>query len=220
MKTGQYLSAATYLSAYRVSCERKGCPLDQQLERLLKDAQRSCDRGRGAPRQALPLPFNRLGSLPRGRDAWATDGPLSPRNAIVLGSWFLCREVELSCLRASLVELSWNDGLKSVTVKLPASKTDPAAAGVSRTRICSCPDDGPVSTACPVHVAWDQILFLRRQFPRMMFGNDFEADLPFFPTSEAGVCTKEGMAKTFKHATVLLQVPGASVDGSSEISGH
>ena len=84
-------------------------------------------------RQALPLPFDLLGSLPSERSALAAHGPLSPRNAIVVGAWFLCREVELSCLRASLVEIGKKDGLPAVTIILPALKSDSAAAVVSRT---------------------------------------------------------------------------------------
>ena len=43
---GYYLSAATYVSAYKVAAERQGLEWHQDLGRVVKDVVRSCERGR------------------------------------------------------------------------------------------------------------------------------------------------------------------------------
>ena len=103
LKLGGYRSAAVYLSAYKVASERLGYVLGGSEIRAIRDATRACERGQGPAKQALPLPFEKLGQLRGDRQSWCKVGPLSPRNAIIAGAWFLCREVELSCTRAALL---------------------------------------------------------------------------------------------------------------------
>ena len=143
-------SAETYLALWKVTEERRGFPLTVDIHRLLKDVIRSCKRGRGAPMKALALPLESLGKLPEGNDPWVRGGPVGPKTAIVLGSWFLARESELSTTRASFVTFG-NDvrlGGETVTWHLPASKSDPEAKGVARTHGCCC---GAQDWACPAH---------------------------------------------------------------------
>ena len=47
LRAGQYSSAAVYLSAYRVACERRGFALDDLAVRSIRDYTRSCLRGVG-----------------------------------------------------------------------------------------------------------------------------------------------------------------------------
>ena len=86
LKKGAYRSAGNYLHSYKVEAERLGHGWDGQLQRLLKDCTRSCARGLGAPARAAPLPLDRLASLPSSRSPWALEGPVGPRNAMVVGS--------------------------------------------------------------------------------------------------------------------------------------
>ena len=85
LKAGGYRSADTYISLWRVSCERAGHVLGPDLERLVKDITRSCKRGLGAPVKPLGLPLERFHELPDGWDAWSTHGPLGPRAAMIVG---------------------------------------------------------------------------------------------------------------------------------------
>ena len=117
-----YISAAAHLSAYRTWAERRDTSFDDPAIRTLKDYKRSAERGMGPGQQSMGLPFERLGELPKGSKAWVPLGPLCPRYCVIFGAWFLAREVELSCVRASLVTVK--DGARpSVTVYLPASKS-------------------------------------------------------------------------------------------------
>ena len=141
------------------------------LVRNVADFSRSCLRGIGAPARPKPLPFELLHHLPVGRDPWVPHGPVNPRAAILCGSWWLCRELELSSQRARLLEFELvkmeDSGRKmwKASLHLPASKTDLVAAGVSRSLLCSCSSSSSSpSSSCVVHALLDHVLHLRRRF--------------------------------------------------------
>ena len=163
LKAGGYRSADTYLSLWKVSCERAGHALGTDLERLLKDITRSCKRGIGAPVKPLGLPLERFRELPGGLDSWTPLGPLGPRTAMIVGAWFMTREAELSSTRASLVTFGSDPKLGGDTVSwfLPASKSDSEARGTARTHGCCC--TSPL-TACPVHELKRHLDLLKSKF--------------------------------------------------------
>ena len=218
LKRGGYASAAQYLSEYKLEAERQGQTIGGPEIRALKDCKRSCERGMGQPMRAMALPFARLGELPGGREPWVVGGPLCPRNAIVAGSWFLTREVELSTARARLVEIQLSPS-PHVTWCLPVSKTDQQALGVHRTHCCHC-EFGGAPRACAVHVLWDQLSYLRRRFPEAIVDGHFAEDFPLFPDREGKVCSKPAMADTFRSAAEHLGLPAEVPDGSAGITGH
>ena len=221
LKKGNYQSADSYLSLYRVRAEREGYPLDAAMARLIKDTVRSCNRGRGAPVRPMGLPFERLGDLLQvGEAAWSAEGPLGPGRAVLLGSWFMMREQELSTTRASLVTLREGQGGSASTISwsLPASKNDSEAAGVTRSHGCCC--SASRSWLCPFHAVVDQLEMLKVRFPGQFRHGVPEADLPLFPTAEGGVVTKSGMTETIVAAADLLKVEKQTADGSERVSGH
>ena len=127
---------------------------------------------------------------------------------MILGAWFLCREVELACLRASLVEVGQVSGRLAVTLTLPVSKTDPAAAGTARSQKCQC---GQKPTpACPVHCLMDQLGFLRRRFPSRWCGEVPDEDLPLFPDEAGNPVEEWAMTETIVRAAGMLKVPVTS----------
>ena len=101
LKEGKYISAANYLSAYKVEGERRGYAADAWTRRAIADYSRSCIRGLGGPVKAAPLPMENLASLPASHTPVCPTGPLGPRNFVVVGTWWLTREVELSTARAA-----------------------------------------------------------------------------------------------------------------------
>ena len=126
LKAGHYATADSYLYLYRTTCERRGWSLSPPLALLFKDCVRSCLRGIGAPTKALALPFRKLGELDVLADSpWNSGGPVGPACAIVVGAWFLTREIELATSRASLLTLGTDElDLPVVRWQLPASKTE------------------------------------------------------------------------------------------------
>ena len=219
LKAGRYRAAESYLSAYKMACIRLGYEITQEHQAAMRDAVRSCTRGIGAPTKAAAIPFERLSQLPAGRHAWVPGGPLSPRNALTAGSWWLLREIEVSTVRARLAEVSWSGDLLVVHITLPASKTDQRASGVSRGHRCRCAG-AEYNVGCPAHVVLDQLLFLRRQFPARWRGGLPDWDLPLFPNFQGLSCSKEAVVATLQAAASKLEVPLSSADGSSRISGH
>ena len=168
IKAGGYRSAASLLSQYRVDAERRGCTFDAQLSRLYADISRSCRRGLGPPVRAGALPMERLRELSGDHAPFVREGPLGPRNALVVGSYWLLREAELSSLRAAMVTITPGPVPTAVLV-LPASKNDVEAQGVSRAHACLCGSGSPMPD-CPVHAAWDQLWLLKRAFPQRFVG--------------------------------------------------
>ena len=220
LKYGRYRSAAGYLSQYRVECERRGFFVDSLMQRAIKDSTRSCARGLGGPVRALPLPFDKLRLLPGCRTPWSASGPLSPRNFVVLGSWFMMREVEAAHTLASNVSVKLDDlGKPRVEWFLPVSKTDQEAVGALRVHGCSC--TSAVDRSCPGHAAWDQLTFLKERFG-VKKGEVvvLPVGLPMFPNVEGEMCHKDAMTETIVAAAKHLDVDLALADGSSRVSGH
>ena len=219
LKAGRYRSASVYLSTYKSWALRQGHDWTAPLQQSMQDAIRSCERGLGGPVKARPLPFARLSELPGGDEPWVQGGPLRPRNAIVIGSWFLTRELELSSASAASLELSFpSPGIPQVRFHLPASKSDVLATGVAREHGCSC--RGGPSAACPAHAAWDHLTFLRERFPTYWQPSSSPMDLPLFPAASGAACSKDAMTATIVRAATLLGVELSAPDGSERVAGH
>ena len=199
LKAGRYRSASVYLSTYKSWTARHGHDWSAVLQQAFQDAVRSCERGLGGPVKARALPFGRLGELPGGDAPWTAGGPMRPRSALVLGAWFLTREIELSSASAAALELSFpRPGIPQVRFHLPASKTDITAVGTAREHGCSC--HGAPSAACPAHAAWDHLSFLRDHLPDRWQSAAAPLDLPLFPAASGAACSKEAMCATILHA--------------------
>jgi len=219
LKAGRYRSAAVYLSTYKTWTARQGHSWSATLQQAMADAIRSCERGLGGPVKARALPFARLGDLPGGDAPWVAGGPMRPRNAIVIGSWFLTRELELSSAAAAALELSFpRPGIPQVKFHLPASKSDVQATGTAREHGCSC--IGVPVPSCPAHAAWDHLTFLRNRFADHWQSSSPSPELPLFPSELGTACSKDSMVATIVHAASLLGVELSSPDGSERVSGH
>ena len=220
LKAGGYRSATGYLSLYRSSCARAGHGFGPELAVAARDAARSCSRGLGAPIRATPLPLERLHVLSGGRAPWVAGGPCSPRNAVVIGTWWLLREIELATVPAHLVEVAPGpDGTPLVSLTLPASKTDQAARGAARSHRCRCDSVG-AAFGCPAHTVLDQLAFLQRQFPRRWARGRPDQELPLFPRLTGDACSKPSMVGTVVAAATQLGIPMANADGTTRVSGH
>ena len=88
-----------------------------------------------------------------------------------VGSFHIFREIELSFVIASSVDINWET--REDTFSLPVSKTDPRAVGCTRTWGCVC--DGQHSSPCAFLAMIDQLEFLENKFLGVAF-----VDLPLF----------------------------------------
>ena len=218
LKAGGYRSAGSVLSQYSVDSIRAGCTVDRAIERALADATRSCSRGLGPPRRALALDVLRFVGLPTSPDPWVPGGPVGPRNMMVIGSWWLLREIEAAGARAKHVRIVPGSPLVA-TFLLPTSKTDLQAVGAARAQPCICGSSTP-RPDCPVHAAWDQLLLLRRMFPGRHSDGKPSTDLPLFPDARGKAISKALFTKTLLEGARLSEQPLTNLDGSLRVSGH
>jgi hypothetical protein len=222
LKAGRYRSAKLYLSAVKLHSERMGFPTSDAVERHIKDATRSCERGQGGSRQAGALPFDRLAELPSSPTPWVAGGPLGPAQLVLAGSWWLTREIELSNTRACHVSFAGSPSVPGQLVAtwcLPASKADPQAIGENRVHGCTC--EHKTLHACPAHA-----LFLQRGRLAQLFPGRFDdrgspdPDLPLFPDHAGSPVGKDKVVGTIRSAAHLLGLPAFAADGEHLWTGH
>ena len=218
LRAGGYRSSDNVLSQMKVDAERAGVEITAATKRALTDAARSCRRGLGPPLRAMALDFPRFEQLPADVAPWAPGGPASPRNALIIAGWWMMREIEVSNLRVSCVQIA-QGRCPVVALTLPASKTDQAGVGVRRTHTCICQNGAP-RPFCPAHCAWDQLLRLRREYAERFNGETLLTDMPFFPTTGGAPCSKEGFTQTIVRAAQLLNQPITDDLENVRISGH
>ena len=221
LKAGGYRSASAYLSIVRVEACRAGQSIDSMLAQAFTDARRSCERGLGPSRKVAGLPLTRLGLLPPQNTPWNAGGPASPQRALVAGTWWLTREVELSTARAKHVLFSRSeDGKLAATWHLPVSKADPGALGVERTHGCCC-EQHPLCSVCPAHTLWYQRAFLRSRFRGRHDAEGLpDATLPLFPDLGGEPCSRQAMVETIRAAARHLSLPAVSAGGLHLWAGH
>ncbi len=194
LKAQGYRTAPQYLYALKRQHVSLGHRWTEQLTRELIDCCRSCSRGLGPPSQSQPLPLG----------AWVT-GPLpAPTvlaagiDVVLVGSWWLMREIELAGLLVQDVHLSPGLHCGTATLLLAVSKTDASAKGVRRTLGCCCP-----SALCPTAAV--------RRLMRTTTG--LSGTEYVVRTLEGHPATKAEVVREVKHVGRLLGV-------SAGISGH
>ena len=169
---------------------------------------------RGPVRQSRSLQLGRLGMLAIVDTQWPKEGPLEPLATLVLGTWFLLREIELAA--AKLCDLTVDVAASQVSLRIPASKTDTAGLGSTRTHRCIC--GAPCNLAhCPLRAAlcvFDSASHLARLHGR-------SADLfPLFPNHQGRHCTKAAIVATIEAAANGLGEPLLDAQGRRLFGGH
>ena len=152
MKDGSYRSCAQYFSAVVKHQERElRLPVSDLLKGLIADCKRSILRGLGT--EQLKDAFDVWALRPlleasnRHVRAWHADDVYAMADALLLASWFMWREVELSNLRRSHIYLEG----RQVFVLLAVQKTDTQGSLMTRSLKCCCVVQQHVF--CPFHAA-------------------------------------------------------------------
>ena len=218
LRAGGYRSASSILSQYRTDATRAGSPPDLQAQRAFTDAARACRRGLGPPVRALALDVPPLCTLTSDDTPWSAAGPVGPRNLLIVGAWWLLREIELSGVRAAHAQIVPGTPVVA-TLLLPASKTDVAAMGTARAHPCICGSSRP-RPDCPVHALWDQLLCLQRRFPDLHAQGLPLPSLPLFPTIEGKAIAKTAVVQTILEGADRTEQDKKNADGTLRLSGH
>ena len=110
LRAGRYRSHANYLNLYVVEAERQGGrDPSAAVRRAVADAKCACGRGLGGPKQSDGIPLELLALMPPGEAPFSPGGPMWPKHAIIMGTLFLTREVELAS--AVVADISFQQGV-------------------------------------------------------------------------------------------------------------
>ena len=99
LKRGGYRSGTTYVSDAKRTHLELNHPWSEQLALAHKDVARSLTRGLGPSRQAQPIPLHLFAESPEVPSLQAAGTLLRPRDAVIVGCWWLLREIELAALK-------------------------------------------------------------------------------------------------------------------------
>ena len=167
----------------------------------------------GPARQSKPIHIVAVSKLAVDHQPIAPGGMLGPLHAVVVGVFFLLREIELSLLLVRNVKVQGTGERSSVTLSLPASKTDPFGTGTERTWGCVCFHG--YMNMCPVHAIIKQLAILHSVFP------SGEVDqLSLFPTSHGETVSKIAVVQTINELERRAGYETANRFGESLFGGH
>jgi hypothetical protein len=210
LRDAGYRSTSGYLSIAKQEHTARYGDLDDQTLQAITRASRAARRGLGPAKHTRELPFKRLPEIPPWFMAGRIVGaPLQCRSALIIGSWYLMREIELAAASRSDITLVERDQV--VELYLPTQKTDAEGAGCTRRLMCTCQVDKDL---CPFHTIKSQVQWLDEHFPPNL-------DPPLFPADLQGNRqTKAGFTAIVQEVCVLLGLPTATKSGASMVTGH
>ena len=169
-RAGRYRSVENYLSRIKDLHIGEGFDWSMCLERTFRKSKRAVNRGIGPARQSAAL------------DLVCARGPVGLRNLIVVGCFWMLRELEISCAKVCHLEVDlvhyWVDWTLAV------SKTDVRALGKVPRWECVC--SGDLTGPCPFHAIVNQLQILR-----LSHGGELSGSSPLFPTLIGGFVDKQ-----------------------------
>jgi hypothetical protein len=98
LRAAGYRSAVAIADQAVLTAKLRDITVPPAVNIALRDARRASQRGQGPPRKSEPVPVERLIEIPLSRTPAHADGPLWPRRSVVIASWWLLREIEMSSL--------------------------------------------------------------------------------------------------------------------------
>ena len=212
MKFHQYRSWPNYMSRAKREHILAGFEWTDLLDLVAKSCSRSLARGLGPARQSAEYSVREVWELRLGDEPLCEDGPVNPKALAVLGAYFLTREIELSLALVGNFQVLPGP---RVVWRLPATKTDPAAASVTREWGCLCQESS--SYPCPAHCAAEHLSVLTRRFG---VDGGLPPELPVFPTVSGKTCEKHNVVRSFEELGRLCGLPLVDPLGRRAFGGH
>ena len=213
-KAGGDRSYPTYWSAVKLLHIESGHPWTDLLEVTGRWVTRSVQRGIGPARQSRPLSMAKLLALNSSEEPLVEGGPIWPVRALLLGSIFLLREVELAAATTGHIRLDME--ACEVTWKLASSKADPAAMGTLRTWGCLC---GSPALPCPFHLAVLAVNAANHRAAESLTAAQ-RSSLPLFPNRLGTVPKKDKMVRTIEAAATACKESLVNDAGLRLFGGH
>ena len=208
-KAGKYRSFQNYASAAKNAHVEAGHDWTQLLDHTRAWVTRSVSRGIGPARQSCSFVYHQLLRVPTTPMPLHSDGPHHPVRFALLSVAFLLREIEAS----TAVLGSWTiaTDTKEISWRLPASKSDHMALGVTRTWPCTC---GLDTLACPYHAAVEhqEWLTISKWFTGPC--------TPLCPTSKGKHPSKQAVVTTIELLATMCGQSVADDLGNRRFGGH
>ena len=222
LRQGGYRSASLYLYTLKNSHIRHGYEWNDQLGLELKDCLRAVRRGLGPPKRADALPLDAIANITIDEEdplELAGQETATHRDAALVASWWMLREIELSSaiLSQLIIQVPGTESASSAseghascgraTFDLPVSKSDFRALGKRRTHCCACP-----SKACPVAAA----IRLRAHAVAVAVRTATPTRrAPLFPNADGSFRNKAQVVSVFQNLCVLVEAEGLRITGHS-----
>ncbi|CAE8601735.1 unnamed protein product [Polarella glacialis] len=206
-----YRSGANYIARAKDRHRELGHQWTSDIQWAELKVNRAFARGSGTDRQSAPLDptmvSTAIGSLPE-----LPHGLHDPARCILIGSFFLLRELELAAARVGDLTL---DMLKrTVTLRLPISKTDQGGAGTSRIWPCCCL--GTITVPCAFCCMCCHVESLALKFGVRSTLTSF----PLFPSCDGLPVTKAAVVLAIEAMAVHLGLPLLDTLGRRAFGGH
>ena len=212
LKRGGYRSAADYMSTAKDK-HLQTYPWSHQLARAHKASVRAALRGIGPSHQCAevdPIAMAKAAKALEGKD---DNLPAGFHFTIIIASFFVLREIELSTMIRGSVKL--DKVALTVTINLPASKTDWMALSCQRSWGCVCLGEFD-AMSCPYHAMEAQLSLLVD-----FFGDEAKCDeFPVAPSKQGKVMTKESVVRSIQAVAMFMGLEMTAPDGRDAITGH
>lgn len=210
-RAGQYRSFRNYIYKVRDLRISEDYPWPPSLDRICKKCIRSVLRGIGPSQQAVDFNVEALHSLTISPRPIVPGGPWSPRECLLVGAFFMTREIELSGAFRRHVRM---DRDKRICYwLLPATKADVMGRGTERSWGCVCKSKPGPCPFCSMDAHLNRM--------EEVFGSPDEHDeLPLFPTDSGSMVTKESMIKSFEATIIAANALDKIKHGDKKITGH
>ena len=204
-KAGHYASFMNYASRAKAEHMEQfhshGVHWSEELTVEVRNGARSANRGKGPSKQSYPVDLTKIMVLGVLDSAVVDMGPVGMSDLLVLGSFFLARELEISCAKCAHLTLDYNS--KEVTWNMPVSKNDVLALGTYRTWGCVCATT--TKYGCPFHSAsrhLDRVSLIASRL------NCERAILPLFPNPDGQVVSKILVVESI---TRVMELAGTAI---------
>jgi hypothetical protein len=140
--------------------------------------------------------------------------PVYPKEALLLGSFWILREIELAW--ATLSDITLNDTDSIAVWSLPVSKTDARAKACTRSWGCLCSSLSP--GLCPFHVMKEYIFNIKDYFEKINI--NVQDDMPLFPDLHGRVSRKQGLVQAIEGVLQCTGEPLVDSSGRRRFGGH
>ena len=195
-RAGNYSSFRNYAFAVKGQRVRMGYLWTQQMDKLLRDCIRAVNRGIGESKRSEPLDLMKAVNTTWG---WPTnmndlEKPIGATALILVACTYMCREIEVA--GALEYEFCVHEDGDSCPSRLPVTKKDQEARGVTRTVECWC----DLGIPCVSHYMLHYLRRLRAFGVKKGIDNDV---MPLFPNPEGRALSKPQVNMLIKNAVSM-----------------